>query len=216
MTLTTMPDFADPEGYDFNGDGANGLWWRFWPFEITSDGLGDTNRRRDPFRPAICDLHTDGRSIAATWQPRDSMAWWSDGTSNQFLMAEKHIPVAALNICEGAEGSKTLQDLGQANSLGYSWDCGMGTANGSVRLGFHHVARAAVTRQGSSPYDVIARSPNLGDQEHALRAGFGSWHPGICHFLIGDGSVRAVSVTTRPTLIARLTDTQDGHPVMLP
>ncbi|MDR0335521.1 MAG: DUF1559 domain-containing protein [Planctomycetaceae bacterium] len=45
---------------------------------------------------------------------------------------------------------------------------------------------------------------------------FGSAHSGICNFLIGDGSVRSVSVTTPATLMRDLSDVQDGKSVSLP
>lgn len=46
---------------------------------------------------------------------------------------------------------------------------------------------------------------------------FGSSHPGVCVFLIGDGSVRPVSNTTpKRDILARLVHVSDGEPVSLP
>jgi prepilin-type N-terminal cleavage/methylation domain-containing protein len=43
--------------------------------------------------------------------------------------------------------------------------------------------------------------------------GFGSYHPGICQFLFGDGSVRALSTDTDPSVLALLADIADGQAV---
>ncbi len=40
---------------------------------------------------------------------------------------------------------------------------------------------------------------------------FGSYHMGICHFLLGDGSARAVTNTLDPTILALLADIADGQ-----
>jgi prepilin-type N-terminal cleavage/methylation domain-containing protein len=40
---------------------------------------------------------------------------------------------------------------------------------------------------------------------------FGSWHSGVCQFVLGDGSVRPVSTSIEPRIIARLTNIHDGE-----
>jgi prepilin-type N-terminal cleavage/methylation domain-containing protein len=42
---------------------------------------------------------------------------------------------------------------------------------------------------------------------------FGSWHPGVCQFVLGDGSVRAVQVSINATMFANMGDRADGTPV---
>jgi prepilin-type N-terminal cleavage/methylation domain-containing protein len=42
---------------------------------------------------------------------------------------------------------------------------------------------------------------------------FGSDHPGLCQFLLGDGSVRALPITTSPSLLALLANPSDGQVV---
>src|SRR5262249_17938604 len=39
---------------------------------------------------------------------------------------------------------------------------------------------------------------------------FGSYHPGVCMFVLGDGSVRALPVTIDMTTLGRLADKADG------
>jgi prepilin-type N-terminal cleavage/methylation domain-containing protein/prepilin-type processing-associated H-X9-DG protein len=42
---------------------------------------------------------------------------------------------------------------------------------------------------------------------------FGSFHPGVCNFLLGDGSVRSVPVSTSTAVLDKLADRKDGNPV---
>ena len=44
----------------------------------------------------------------------------------------------------------------------------------------------------------------------------GSCHTGIVNFLVGDGSVRAISITMLPRLVAELTVVNDGTAAALP
>jgi prepilin-type N-terminal cleavage/methylation domain-containing protein len=43
--------------------------------------------------------------------------------------------------------------------------------------------------------------------------GFGGYHPEICQFLFGDGSVRPLSASTDPSVLALLANIADGQPV---
>ena len=45
--------------------------------------------------------------------------------------------------------------------------------------------------------------------------GFGSWHPGVCQFLMGDGTVRVIPVTIDLTLLGHLANRMDGNTVSL-
>ena len=40
---------------------------------------------------------------------------------------------------------------------------------------------------------------------------FGSWHPGVCLFLFGDGSVRPVRISVDPAILTMLGDRRDGQ-----
>jgi type II secretory pathway pseudopilin PulG len=42
---------------------------------------------------------------------------------------------------------------------------------------------------------------------------FGSYHPGLCHFLMGDGGVRPLANTISPQILALLANIADGQPV---
>jgi len=45
------------------------------------------------------------------------------------------------------------------------------------------------------------------------RTSFGSWHPGISNFLMGDGSVQGIAVETDVTTMGYLGNKQDGNPI---
>jgi prepilin-type N-terminal cleavage/methylation domain-containing protein len=73
-------------------------------------------------------------------------------------------------------------------------------ADGSIYNGDHATSfkQAGVGRP-------LARFP-----EHNSTSIFGSWHPSICNFLMGDGSVRAVSITIDLTILDSLAQRNDG------
>jgi hypothetical protein len=53
--------------------------------------------------------------------------------------------------------------------------------------------------------NLLARSPN-----EAFNIQFGSYHPGICQFVLGDGSVRAIAVSISGEILSRLSVRNDG------
>ena len=57
----------------------------------------------------------------------------------------------------------------------------------------------------AGPGAALARSPT-----QTTGGIFGSYHPGVCNFVLGDGSVRAISVTIDTTTLGRLADRADG------
>jgi prepilin-type processing-associated H-X9-DG protein len=136
------------------------------------------------------------------WEYRDTMAWWSDGTSNQLCFGEKHIPAWANGSTEGNanywDGTwyQTANDNRAYNVGRCVWD----HANLFAR---------SVNDAGSSDN----RTPN---GTYQAQQGLGSSHPGVVNFLFGDGSVRGTDIVVRPLIIVQLTNTQDGATVNLP
>jgi hypothetical protein len=45
------------------------------------------------------------------------------------------------------------------------------------------------------------------------RTSFGSWHPGICNFLLMDASVRGITVDTDTTTMGYLGNKSDGNAI---
>ncbi|MDR0871715.1 MAG: DUF1559 domain-containing protein [Planctomycetaceae bacterium] len=146
---------------------------------------------------------TGNSPTCATWKPRDTMTWWQDGTSNQLVVGEKHIPPYALGKCNNSpDGERT--------------DCSYLKAEG-----WGSVGPARSFRQSGSGATFPLSPMKYGDDNTtysgAFNFGFGSWHSGICQFLIGDGSVRAITNTAPvQTVLIPLATVNDGENVTLP
>jgi prepilin-type N-terminal cleavage/methylation domain-containing protein len=66
--------------------------------------------------------------------------------------------------------------------------------------------------------DVFTRAAGTGlslitDIGQANNQRFGSYHPGICNFALGDGSVRAIQLTVPDTVLSLLVVRDDGQPI---
>ncbi|MDR2441691.1 MAG: DUF1559 domain-containing protein [Planctomycetaceae bacterium] len=138
--------------------------------------------------------------------PRDPISYWADGTSNQIVFGEKHIPQGLANICRTPwfkQGECTVLTINDRSCQGHSRQ-----VHPSIRL-------------AQGPNDFVP--PNLDstaneqDYSPVVGYGFGSYHPGVCQFLIGDSSVRAFANSTpMAEVLCRLADVADGEPVSLP
>ena len=165
-----------------------------------------------PFRVAIRER---GDPVSA-WKPRDTMAWWSDGSSNQVIYGEKYIPISRVGQCHESSVS--------ANSAFTLWDCPYDVVgeDGTYRRRLFHAGRQMGSNWGQP--SALETRPDFGadgtlaDWNKSLL--FGSNHPGIINFLIGDGSVRSIPVTTPANqyyhVMCRLACVNDGNAVQLP
>ncbi|MDR1271146.1 MAG: DUF1559 domain-containing protein [Planctomycetaceae bacterium] len=143
----------------------------------------------------------DGQYITS-WEPRNAMTSWQDGVSNQLIIGEKFIP----------------QDLFEANG---QWDGGNILGNATHQ-------NLNIVRAISSGAQSIKRFPaDIPEGEYwmdsaasgnanVVHAVFGGIHQGIANFLIGDGSVHAISSSINRTTLWHLGHTQDGNPVSIP
>lgn len=66
------------------------------------------------------------------------------------------------------------------------------------------------------PNDYADDLNHNGSHSPLRKMAFGSWHPGISQFLLGDGSVRGVSVTTDTPILSAYALVDDGEAVSLP
>jgi hypothetical protein len=110
----------------------------------------------------------------------------TDGLGVTIFIGEKHVPVGAF---------------------------GHGTLDGSIYNGDYPLywSRAA------GPSFPMAQSPqDIKAPDGTVYQGFGSYHPAICQFLFGDGSVRALSNQTDGRIMALLANIADGQPVVVP
>ena len=181
-------------------------WWPRFCILATASGQR-VNDFQGPLRIASLQFQTgfDGSAEnqhdrVTDWNVRDDMSWWQDGTSNQIVVGEKFIPNWALG------GDKLIPKR---------WDGGHFSPWPANQV--HNVGRFV-----HEDYIVMPRGPN--DSRIAENAepganvnqghySFGSHHPGVCQFVFGDGSVRALSVTTSTTILWNLARVNDGNSV---
>jgi prepilin-type N-terminal cleavage/methylation domain-containing protein len=192
-----LGDYVGVIRYKYNA--TDNLNWQRWS-EFYTVGH-NISRQYGPFRAC---KRING-SIS-NWVPRDNISWLSDGTSNQLLIGEKHIPTSGIGICESSEKS---------------WDCtylNSGGNEGSARN--FNVARPIHPETAAGSPEPMTRSPNDFDGQTRPRYNnlysFGSAHSGICQFLIGDGSVRPIQTMTARNIMVALADVNDGQSVTLP
>jgi prepilin-type N-terminal cleavage/methylation domain-containing protein len=163
-----------------------------------------------PLRDCVVSRNYDYKN----WEVRDQMSWWSDGTTNQIVIGEKHIPLGKLGECNTDQPENKTSEV---------YDCSMLCSAESAESGSHGRAiqmGVSVSADGTrTPYHLGAMRL-LRPQDHQnvaiINSGFGSYHPGVCGFLLGDGSVRSVSITTEYRILCALGDTKDGIAVSIP
>jgi prepilin-type N-terminal cleavage/methylation domain-containing protein len=134
------------------------------------------------------------------WEIRDDMSRWADGSSNQLVVGEKHIPIPEIGLC-GHESTTP--------SPGYARGHCSYLVTGNQRVpGAFAVAYNAGTGYEIGLSDFL---PGYGYNNH-----FGSLHPGVCNFVMGDGSVHSMAVTTPTSTIVALSNVNDGKTVKFP
>ena len=172
-----------------------------WAANFASFGASDHySFHRGPIRIARTDFAPVTNAITG-FQPRDAFSWWSDGTSNQLVVGEKHIPASRLGHC-GQNGFNGWRDQG---------DCGIQGHTGGFA--------ASVMRQIHPNFNLLGRGPSSfsGDDDNPIDVyGFGSHHPGTILFAVGDGSVASISSTTPLSVMSALACVNDGVSVSIP
>ncbi|MGL4943309.1 MAG: DUF1559 domain-containing protein [Thermoguttaceae bacterium] len=184
------------------GASDNAAWWQFankGGFDGGPSGP-DGSSCASPFRQSVPTWASSAiaEQELVQWSPRDTMSWWRDGTSNQLCVGEKHFTTTKpVGFYDGSN----VSDITYLMAL----------PQGGGVIG---VTRTFDVENGADRF--IAK----GKEETGLSDGgvsyFGTAHPGICNFLIGDGSVRGISATTPGTLLQNLSDVKDGNAVSLP
>jgi hypothetical protein len=110
-----------------------------------------------------------------------------DGLTTTLFVGEKHIFQADLN--KGGIGG--------------------GSSDGNIYLSQQtEWYECHSVRQIDHP-NGLGRGPqdNRPNRHHT----FGSWHPEVCQFLLGDGSVRPIGVSISLTTLRNLGDRRDGQ-----
>ncbi|MBR5758667.1 MAG: DUF1559 domain-containing protein, partial [Thermoguttaceae bacterium] len=157
---------------------------------------------RGAFRIAESNFTYDGMpgtQVCTTFKPRDTFAWIVDGTSNQFLFGEKH-------MITDYDVSDNYPTLGVCDTLG--GDCTY------LCAGENGTGVVSTVRTFDAWWADVIAVPREKQWNSAHK--FGSAHAGVCNFLLGDGSVRAVSTTTPHDVLYALSVVDDGATVNTP
>ncbi|MDR1923659.1 MAG: DUF1559 domain-containing protein [Planctomycetaceae bacterium] len=173
------------------------------------------------FRVADCVVTASYQVTSYTL--RDTFEWWSDGTSNQVIVAEKHIPAFAFGKCYNnsfAVGTQQQQWHMDCSYLSMS-----GITDGVKRgdLAAHSWVNTLLLKSGNNPpyrgrpvarsdADIPIARYTIDNDDPSL----GSAHPGAINVLLGDGSVRNVVKNVNVNLLGRMSIVNDGTPEQLP
>jgi prepilin-type N-terminal cleavage/methylation domain-containing protein len=233
----TMDCYAPgPVSCYFAVTSTNGMvdlqWWNYMYFNQMQRNFG-------PFRMAIgtfssgSDLTDETASTVrrlVSWTPRDTMAWWLDGTSNQIIFAEKHIPTGLVNQCAHSDDGLPIATFLQrakrdCTFLGYDESNYDGSTVSTqttfllANLNSFHVADTSTSHYSAklipinpSQYSVPATAFENNTYTYAA----GSLHSGVVNILIGDGSVRSFSKAGNPKILVYFGVVNDGNVVTLP
>jgi hypothetical protein len=173
-----------------------------------------------PFRIAISSVNS--ASTILTWEPRDNFARIIDGLSNQFFIGEKHIPLGRVGKCPNAtyasSDAEYSRSSGDCSYLQTGWRKTSSSGRALVMWRSFASPMSEMTNHLLRPEEF---SDNINPTHTSLHLplnmmAFGSWHPGICPFLMGDGSVRSAAVTTSETTLKALAVVSDGVVASVP
>jgi prepilin-type N-terminal cleavage/methylation domain-containing protein len=180
------------------------------------------NRHYGPFR--VAEVTVDSNRVTS-WTPRDTMAWWQDGTSNQIIVSEKHIPEISFGKCSFTSYTDPMKCLFDCSYLSMAARSNDSSDNAMRAVKAAHAWVVPTNRQS---YAFDGRPVARGDNEplpttytsawpySGSTSTLGSAHPGSFNLLLGDGSVRGFPKTVNPNILPRLTHTSDGVTVPLP
>lgn len=193
--------------------GLDQSWYDFYRTDVPSH----YNNQFGPLRVAMLppEMPNDGIDYSF-WKSRDTMAYWADGSSNQLVIGEKHIPQNRIGTSQfGGPTATSLMPFSADLSYLAAGNYATGSArniraNGGALAGPRDFEDDMYGSEYSSP-----RTPDVPGTGGTY--GFGSWHPGACMFLMGDGAVRTFALTVDPqNVLIPLACVNDGKAVTLP
>lgn len=192
-------DYAMVISY-INNDASSGApWWH-----IGNANSVQNSYQRGPFRQASLTVQSGGNTDGNTWKSQDSFSRLSDGTSNQILFGEKHIPLGMVGTCRNDADSFTVLSWADCSFL----NIGERRSPPSARVVRHRFALWGDGDNGNMMPGIVPG--NTQGNAHYHTGAFGSYHTGVCNFAVGDGSVQALSVTMLPENLAALGTVNDG------
>jgi len=168
-----------------------------WQLHQNPCDPAEVNRQFGAIRLAVISC-SEGNvpNYTGWWKPRDTFARMTDGTSNTFIVGEKHLRKDELGKYSASQddqdGVYWFTSKTGGRNYNVARNIGLPLANGPNDKRF---------RRGQTP----AKGPHAD-------FGFGSWHAGVVQFLKADGSVHAVRVNIDPQILRKYGHAQDGLP----
>ncbi len=198
---------------------SDSLGW--WDHGYGSKGNGDPYGWLVPKLSYVASPFQVAPSASGRWQdgsysPKLTFASVSDGLSNQIFIGEKHIPLGRVGICNETTTGGAAANQPNSGDCSYLmtgvWKSPSSGRNISS-YDDHNGSPAYTPLQHS-----IARANDFRDDDsNPIRTyGFGSYHTGVCPFLLGDGSVHNFSSTTQFSVLEAYSIMNDGNTVTLP
>jgi prepilin-type N-terminal cleavage/methylation domain-containing protein/prepilin-type processing-associated H-X9-DG protein len=138
---------------------------------------------------------TISNNLISSWHGRLSLTSITDGTSNTFLIGERHVPRSTMNT----------NDQGDASIYNGDWHRTLGRVAGTGYAGSGYDFDLA-----KSPVDMNGPSASPPDRWQRI---FGGYHPGVCNFVFCDGSVHVLANTTPAATLRLLALRADGQTV---
>ncbi|MDR2641757.1 MAG: DUF1559 domain-containing protein, partial [Planctomycetaceae bacterium] len=180
------------------------------------------------FRTAMVTINPTPLSFQIlSYTPVDTFNWWQDGTSNQVIVCEKHIPNFMLGKCytnsytAGTQQQKWHLDcsylsafggdggVGRGDIAAHAWANSLMATNNPTTNSYTGIP---IARNDSEPLPAGKRFGGLDLEVPAI----GSAHPSSFNILLGDGSVRSAAKNVNVNLLSRMTIVNDGTPEQLP
>jgi type II secretory pathway pseudopilin PulG len=194
--MTSPPDQNGVSGKDGNGhlEAACGDYACCDGDSVNSNSTAANGAMIAPFllNPNIGDNNPYPKPIIS-FRSMTSFASISDGTSNTLLIGEKHVPIGYLGLYKDAKG-RAVGD--EAYYSGWQYE----TAQRSAGW-YYDSKKKKQTKPLMKPTDAPSQ------------VRFGSWHPGVCQFVLCDGSVHALPVNIDIDVLRRLAVRNDGEVV---
>ena len=171
--------------------------WGSMSFETaTGIGFGALSLAMGPTNASGIVTHTSGASASEAayggWYPRSSVKHVPDGLSKTAILAEKHLWSGEL----GRGGCWSGTDRSACGTAGKDDAQLMIAFAGGANRMWVNPERGGIAR---------------GAGEVSTNTTLGSWHAGVCNFLMADGAVRTVNANIDDTTLTNLGDRRDGQ-----
>ena len=184
------------------------------------------------FRTAVSEFSPTNGNHMIAWTPRDTFTWWADGTSNQMIVSEKHLPAYSFQRCAitdvmgGCTDCTPQMERILADCSYLTAAAGDGPAHRSD-LAAHAWMSSPLQSYNATTGAIAGRPIARSDTDYATTRtarwtidttspALGGPHPGAFNVLMGDGSVHSVIVAINPAIMARLGYVNDGQQAALP